>query len=57
MNNYRDSDNIIGKHIALQYPLFTDIIVKPDGRYFISYGVTVNRVNSLKVLKALVKLK
>lgn len=56
MNNYRDSENIFVKYFELQYPLFSDIMVRPDGRYFILYGVTVNRINAYDSLKALVKI-
>lgn len=56
-NNFRDEFNIFDQFFELQYPLFNDICIRPDGSYYIFYGVTMNdNLNNFsKVLKKMLR--
>ncbi|WP_131536828.1 hypothetical protein [Pedobacter nototheniae] len=57
-NNFRDELNIFDQFFALQYPSFSDIFIRPDGRYYIFYGVSVNEgtFNRNTVLKKMLNV-
>ena len=54
-HNFRDSEGFFAKFFDLQYPLINDIIIRPDGRYLIAYGITVNEINRYKIIKEMLK--
>jgi hypothetical protein len=53
--NLRDKKKIFTKFFDFQYPLFSNIIIRTDGKYFVANGVTVNTIDINKVIKEMVK--
>lgn len=54
-NNYQDKEDVFSKFFELQYPLISSIIIRPDGKYVVLFGITVNAIDEFKVIKEMLK--